>query len=204
MKIFKSILNQLNYYLAQVKRIFGFFYTRDLLPQYKDFIGKYTYGLPQIYKLEESSQLEIGKFCSIANDVKIFLDGEHEINNISTYPFGYFKEFKSHKKQETKSKGKVTIGNDVWIGYGVTILSGVTIGDGAVIGARSLVVKEDVPPYTVVGGVPAKILKQRFDDKTIEKLEKIKWWNWSDQKIQENIEKLKSDNLETFLNNNNE
>ena len=193
MKIIKSIFNRLSFLIAQIKRMFGFFYTKDLYPQYKKCIGDYTYGLPQIFKLEETSQFEIGKFCSIANDVKIFLDGEHETNNISTYPFGYFKGFTSLKKYRTKSKGKIIIGNDVWIGYGVTILSGVNIGNGAVIGARSLIVN-DVPPYTIVGGVPAKIIKKRFDDKTIEKLEKLKWWNWSDKKIQENIKLLQSNN----------
>lgn len=200
MKIIKSILHQLSYYFAQIKRGVGFFYTRDLLPQYKNYIGKYTYGLPKIFKLEDTSQLEIGKFCSIANDVKIFLDGEHEIKNISTYPFGYFKGFTTKKIYQTKSKGKITIGNDVWIGYGVTILSGVNIGDGAVIGACALVNK-DVAPYTIVGGVPAKIIKKRFDDKTIEKLLQIKWWNWSDKKIQKNIEILQNNNIDIFISN---
>lgn len=195
MKTIKAIINQLSFYLAQVKRLFGFYYTRDLLPQYKNNIGKYTYGLPKIYKLESTSQLQIGKFCSIANDVKIFLDGEHEINNISTYPFGYFKDFKTQKRYVTKSKGKVIIGNDVWIGNGVTILSGVNIGDGAVIGACSLITK-NIEPYTIVGGIPAKTIKKRFDDKTIEKLLKIKWWNWSDEKIQKNVEILLSKNLD--------
>lgn len=191
MKLVKQILNHISFYLANIKKCFGVFYTRDLYPQYKNCIGKYTYGLPQIFKLEETSQFEIGKFCSIANDVKIFLDGEHETSNISTYPFGYFKEFTSKERYKTKSKGKVIIGNDVWIGYGVTILSGVNIGNGAVVGAKSLIV-HDIPPYTIVGGVPSRIIKKRFDDKTIEKLEKLKWWNWSDKKIQENIKLLRS------------
>lgn len=198
MKNIKAILNQLNYSLAQIKKAFGFFYTRDLLPQYKNNIGKYTYGLPKIFKLENTSQLEIGKFCSIANEVKIFLDGEHETQNISTYPFGYFKGFTVKKRYQTKSKGKITIGNDVWIGYGVTILSGVNIGDGAVLGACALVNK-DVTPYTIVGGIPAKMIKKRFDNQTIEQLLKIKWWNWSDEKIQKNIEILKSNNIDSFI-----
>lgn len=198
MKTIKAILTKLNYSIAQIKRIFGFFYTRDLLPQYKNNIGKYTYGLPRIFKLENDSQIQIGKFCCIANDVKIFLDGEHETQNISTYPFGYFKEFTTEKKYQTKSKGKVVIGNDVWIGYGVTILSGVNIGDGAVIGACALVNK-DVAPYAIVGGVPAKIIKNRFDDKTTEKLLKIKWWDWPDKKIQKNIEILSSKNLDKLF-----
>jgi len=191
MKTIIAVINHLNFYLAQIKRIFGVYYTRDLYPQYRDCIGKYTYGLPKIFKLEESSQIQIGKFCSFANNVNIFLDGEHETKKVSTYPFGYFKDFKSQKKYVTKSKGKVIIGNDVWIGYGVTILSGVNIGDGAVVGACSLVTK-DIPPYSIVGGVPAKVIKKRFDDKTIEKLLQTKWWNWSDQKIQENIDYLNS------------
>jgi len=193
-KTIKAIFNQLFFYIAQSKRIFGCYYTRDLLPQYKNNIGKYTYGLPKIYRLEDSSQIQIGKFCSIANDVRIFLDGEHETNNISTYPFGYFKGFTTKKRHITKSKGEVIIGNDVWIGYGVTILSGVKIGDGAILGACSLITK-DVLPYTIVGGVPAKIIKKRFNDKTIKKLLEIKWWNWSDQKIQNNIEILKNNNI---------
>lgn len=201
MKTIKAIINHLNYYLAQIKRCFGFYFTKDLIPQYKNNIGKYTYGLPKIYKLESDSQIEIGNFCSIANDVKIFLDGEHETHNISTYPFGYFKGFKAKNRYTTKSKGKVIIGNDVCIGYGVTILSGVNIGDGAVIGACSLITK-DVDPYTIVGGVPAQIIKKRFDENTIKKLLMIKWWNWSDQKIQKNIETLRSKDIKTFLDKN--
>lgn len=200
MKTIKAILNRLSFFIAQIKRGFGFFFTRDLYPQYKKCIGEYTYGLPQIFKLEKSSELEIGKFCSIANNVKIFLDGEHETSNISTYPFGYYKGFTTKKRYQVKSKGKITIGNDVWIGYGVTILSGVNIGDGAVIGACALVIK-DVAPYTIVGGIPAKIIKKRFDDKTIEKLLQIKWWNWSDKKIQKNIEILQNNNIDIFISN---
>lgn len=194
MKIFKSIINHLNNYFAQIRRIFGFFYTRDLLPQYKENIGKYTYGLPKIFKLGKENNIRIGKFCSLAGNISIFLDGEHQTKNISTYPFGYFKDFKIKEKCTFDTKGDVNIGNDVWIGYGVTILSGVNIGDGAVIGACSLVTK-DIPPYTIVGGVPAKLIRKRFDDETIEKLLEIKWWNWSDEKIQKNIDILQSDNV---------
>lgn len=197
MKIIRAITNQLIFYSAKIKRSLGIFYTRDLYPQYKNNISEYTYGFPKILKTEDRSQIKIGKFCSIAENVEIFLDGEHETQNISTYPFGYFKVFKTKKKYIAKSKGKVTIGNDVWIGDRVTILSGVNIGDGAVIGACALVNK-DVAPYTIVGGVPAKIIRKRFDDETIEKLLKIKWWNWSDQKIQKNVELLKSNKFEQF------
>lgn len=199
MKSIKQILNHINFYLANIKRSFGIFYTKKLIPEFKNSIGEHTYGLPKIFKLEKNSKLTIGKFCSIANDVKIFLDGEHNTKNISTYPFGYFNNFKTKKRYKTLSKGEVIIGNDVWIGYGVTILSGVNIGDGSIIGACALVNK-NVEPYSIVGGVPAKIIRKRFNEETIKKLLKIKWWNWSDIKIQKNIEILRSNNLNFLFN----
>jgi len=91
-------------------------------------------------------------------------------------------------------KGDIVIGNDVWIGYGVTILSGVTIGDGAIVAANSCVVK-DVPPYSIVGGVPAKVIKYRFDDETIGKLLKIRWWDWDEQKIRDSVKDMPNPKL---------
>lgn len=93
------------------------------------------------------------------------------------------------------NKGDIVVGNDVWIGYEAVIFAGVTIGDGAVIGARAVVTK-DVPPYTVVGGVPAKPIKKRFNDETITELLKLKWWNWSEEKISQNIKSIQSGNIE--------
>lgn len=116
--------------------------------------------------------LTIGSYTSIAPDVRIFLGDEHRTDWISTYPFD----------GQPKTKGNVTIGNDVWIGYGATIMSGVTIGDGAVIAARSHVVKS-VNPYEVVGGNPARHIKYRFDEATIDLLLELKWWDMSDREI---------------------
>lgn len=93
------------------------------------------------------------------------------------------------------NKGDIIVGNDVWIGYEAVILSGVTIGDGAVIGARAVVTK-DVPPYTIVGGVPAKPIKKRFSEENIKKLQSIRWWDWSKEKIAENITAIQSGNIE--------
>ena len=90
--------------------------------------------------------------------------------------------------------GDIVIGNDVWIGYEAVILSGVTIGDGAIIGTRAVVTK-DVPSYTVVGGVPAKPIRKRFDEETIQKLEEIRWWDWEEERIKKNIQAIQSGDI---------
>lgn len=139
-------------------------------------------------------KLQIGKFCSIACGTKfLFNSANHTMNSLSTYPFPlFFEEWKLSKKDVTKSwdnKGNIIVGNDVWIGYETVILAGVTIGDGAIIGARSVVTK-DVPPYTIVAGVPAKEVRKRFDESIIAELLQIKWWNWPKEKIAQNIEAI--------------
>lgn len=127
-------------------------------------------------------QLIIGKFCSIACGTKfIFTSANHTLNSLSSYTFPLFwEEWELDKKDVANAwdnKGDIIIGNDVWIGYEAIILSGVHIGDGAIIGARS-VVSKDVPPYTIVGGIPAKEIRKRFDENTIKKLLKIQWWHY--------------------------
>lgn len=133
-------------------------------------------------------KLIIGKFCSIACGAKfLFTSANHTQKSLSTYPFPiFFEEWDLDKKQVASAwdnKGDIVVGNDVWIGYEAVILSGVHIGDGAIIGTRAVVTK-DVPPYTIVGGIPAKEIKKRYDEDTIEKLQQIKWWNWPFDKIQ--------------------
>ena len=93
------------------------------------------------------------------------------------------------------NKGDIVIGNDVWIGYEAVILAGVTIGDGAVIGARAVVTK-DIPPYTIVGGVPAKPIRKRFTQETIDLLLKIKWWNWPEERIRQHITEIQLGRIE--------
>jgi virginiamycin A acetyltransferase len=134
-------------------------------------------------------RLIVGKFCSIACGAKfLFTSANHTLKSLSTYPFPlFFEEWnldKKHVKSAWDNKGDIVIGNDVWIGYEAVILSGVHIGDGAIIGARAVVTK-DIPPYTVVGGIPAKEIKKRFDEEIINKLQQIQWWNWSFDKIQQ-------------------
>ena len=148
-------------------------------------------------------KLIIGKFCSIACGAKfLFNSANHNLNSLSTYPFPlFFEEWDLKKENVTESwnnKGDIIIGNDVWIGYEAVILSGVNIGDGAVIGTRAVVTK-DVPPYTIVGGVPAKIIRKRFSEEVISKLLEIKWWDWNEEKIKNNIEKIKRGDIENLI-----
>ena len=146
-----------------------------------------------------NDKLQIGKFCSIACGSKfLFNSANHTLSSLSTYPFPlFFEEWGLEKKDVTNAwdnKGDIIIGNDVWIGYEAVILAGVTIGDGAIIGTRAVVTK-DVPPYTIVGGVPAKPIKKRFSEETISALLEIQWWNWSEERIVRNIGAIQSGNI---------
>ena len=141
-------------------------------------------------------KLIIGKFCSIACGAKfLFNSANHTLASLSTYPFPlFFEEWELDKKNVAVSwdnKGDIIIGNDVWIGYEAVILAGVKIGDGAIIGTRAVVTK-DVPPYTIVGGVPAKPIKKRFDEDVISDLPCIKWWDCPKEKIARNIAAIQS------------
>lgn len=145
-------------------------------------------------------KLQIGKFCSIACGAKfLFNSANHTLSSLSSYPFPlFFEEWRLEREDVTRAwdnKGDIIIGNDVWIGYEAVILAGVTIGDGAIIGTRAVVTK-DVPPYTIVGGVPAKPIKRRFSEETISELLEIQWWNWSKEKIAKNIDAIQNGNIE--------
>ncbi len=132
-------------------------------------------------------RLIIGKFCSIACGAKfLFNCANHTLKSLSTYTFPLFYEDWGLEKSDVATawdnKGDIVIGNDVWIGYEAVIMSGVHIGNGAIIAARAVVTK-DVPPYTIVGGIPARPIRKRFDEEVIRKLETLKWWDWSAEKI---------------------
>jgi len=193
------ILPIINY----VRRLLVYFnYTKPYMPKhFRNYIGEISYGIPTVYDVTKKHKLTIGNFCSIAENVLIFLDGNHRTDWVTTYPPNGFAL--SHEIDTSSvtghpgSKGDVVIGNDVWIGYGVTILSGVTIGDGAVVAAQSVVVK-DVPPYAIVGGNPAQFIKYRFSKEVIKKLLAIQWWNWENEKIKKNVFKLLSPEVDKF------
>lgn len=141
-------------------------------------------------------RLKIGKFCSVACGAKfLFTSGNHSLRSLSTYTFPIFYEQwgldPKNIRDAWDNKGDIVIGNDVWIGYEAVILSGVTVGDGAVIGTRAVVTK-DVPPYTIVGGVPARPIRRRFDPQTIARLEELRWWDWEEERIARNLSAIQS------------
>lgn len=141
-------------------------------------IGEFTYGIPEICYYDDRIRLKIGKFCSIADNVKIHLGGGHHTDWVSTYPF--FRDPKNFPTTPSRERDcilkDVIIGNDVWIGSNVVVLSGVTIGDGAVIGAGA-VVSKDIPPYAIAYGCPIKIVKYRFPLEMIDRIMATKWWD---------------------------
>ena len=147
-------------------------------------------------------RLVIGKFCSIACGAKfLFNSANHTLRSLSTYIFPVlFEEWGLDVERIPEAwdnRGDIVIGNDVWIGYEAVVLAGVTIGDGAVIGTRAVVTR-DVPPYTIVGGVPAKPIRTRFPEKTIQQLLELRWWDWPPERVARGIDAIQSGDLEAL------
>jgi virginiamycin A acetyltransferase len=151
-------------------------------------IGKYTYGIERstIPILTARTRICVGKYCSIAPGV-VFVVGRHRIESVSSYPFKAFFVEGGKPDNELPPNESITIGNDVWIGSRSLIVASVTIGHGAVVAAGAVVV-EDVPPYAIVGGVPAKIIKMRFDADTARELLALAWWDWREEQIRDNLD----------------
>jgi len=172
------------YYMFKLKDFINNTFEK-LFPKKPDFgnivIGEYTYGQPLILDWTHKYRLKIGKFCSIAGNVQILLDGNHRPDWVATYPF-YLIEGVPKTEGHPSGRGDMNIGNDVWIGRNVIVLPGVSIGNGAVVGAGSVVTK-NVEKYSIVAGNPARPIRYRFTSEQIEKLEKIKWWDWDIAKI---------------------
>jgi acetyltransferase-like isoleucine patch superfamily enzyme len=164
-------------------------------------IGKHTYGKIIVDSIPGSeTTLSIGKYCSISRNVRFITGGIHPVDWVALFPFRI--KWKMEGVLEDgmpTSNGPITVNNDVWIGTGATILSGVTIGNGAIIMAGAIVTK-DVAPYSIVGGIPAKAVKKRFSEDIINKLQQIKWWDWEEEKLKDNIDLLSSNNIEEFVN----
>lgn len=170
-------------------------------------LGKHSYigeGFHTEWETTPPIQLRIGKFCSIANGLRILAGGNHHTDWATTYPtdkfHGLFPDIGSSELDGLKlTKGDITIGNDVWIGMNVTIFSGVHIGDGAVIGAFSVVTR-DITSYSIACGNPATERKYRFDLSTNLRLKKLAWWDWDDDKLHKALPLMLNTDIEKFLN----
>ncbi len=185
-------------------------FLKNLVTAANIYVGDYTYFDDQkngvgafesnnvLYNYNFSKvKLVIGKFCAIAAETRFIMTGDHKLDAFSTYPFPIFGNGweTAFDVFDLPVKGDIIIGNDVWFGYDSLIMNGVTIGNGAIIATRAVVVK-DVPAYSIVAGNPAKVVKMRFDETTIQRLEKLAWWNWDINKITENLKLICNLNLD--------
>lgn len=152
-------------------------------------IGRYTYGVTfeSLYGCGLKSPFEIGSFCSIGENVTFMCRAHHPTHIASTFPFETRFEGGPSDPDIYIGKTGIIIGNDVWMGRGAVVMPAVTIGTGAIVGAGAIVTK-DIPPYAIVGGVPAKIIRYRSSAEVIDSMLKIAWWGWSDEKIRENMD----------------
>lgn len=169
---------------------------RENYPGYT--LGAHSYGVPIVHDWDEGTTLRIGKYCSIARNVQIFLGGNHRTDWISTYPFPAFFAAAKDIKKYGFSKGDVIIGNDVWLGSNCIILSGVKVGDGAVIGCGA-VISQNVEPYAIMAGNPAQFVRWRFDESTRQALQRTAWWDWPEDEIIRVLDKLCSDDISGFM-----
>jgi len=184
-------------------------FLKNIITNPQIIVGDYTYydDTEDVYNFEKNvlylfdfigDKLIIGKFCQIASGVRFIMNGaNHAMSGISTYPFEVFGKSWSNTLSNDLNKGDTVIGNDVWIGNSATIMPGVKIGHGAIIGTNTLVTK-DVAPYTIVGGNPGKLIRNRFDQQTIDFLLELAWWDWPIERITKHVKDIASGNLETL------
>lgn len=173
---------------------------RDLVDQGQAEIGDHSYGNPSVRHWPPSGRLVFGKYCSVAEEVVILLGGNHRTDWITTYPFNEIEVWPTAHSiiGHPATRGDVVIGNDVWLGYGSFVLSGVTIGDGAVVGAKAVVTKS-VPPYAIVAGNPARVVRYRFPTATITALLSLRWWDWPEERIASEVSLLMSSNVKSLI-----
>ncbi len=182
-------------------------FLKNIITNPQIIVGDYTYydDTEDVYNFEKNvlylfdfigDKLIIGKFCQISSGVRFIMNGaNHAMSGISTYPFEVFGKSWSNTLSNDLNKGDTVIGNDVWIGNSATIMPGVKIGHGAIIGTNTLVTK-DVAPYTIVGGNPGKLIRNRFDQQTIDFLLELAWWDWPIERITKHVKDIASGNLE--------
>ncbi len=160
--------------------------------------GPHTYGNPIISSWGKTDcNLTIGDYCSISENVRFVLGGNHRSDWLTTYPLSSFLRG-GDADGHPSNKGDIIVGNDVWLAYDVLVLSGSQIGDGCVIGAKA-VIAGVIPPYSIVVGNPGRIIRKRFSDEQIEELLRIRWWDWPEAKVKEYIPLLESNNIQEFI-----
>ncbi len=197
--MFNSIKHRL--YIRKRRKLWKKLNTNNFTNMINDFdfdlvsVGNFSYGDLFVLSANKVNKLKIGHFCSIADNVKFILNSDHPTNHISTYPF---KTMILNKGPEAISKGDIVIEDDVWIGSSSMIMSGVKVGQGAIVAAGAVVTK-DVPPYAIVGGVPAKVIKYRFDEKIIEKLKCFDYSKLQKEVVQDNQELFYQDITEEIV-----
>ncbi|GJE37903.1 acetyltransferase-like isoleucine patch superfamily enzyme [Methylobacterium persicinum] len=185
----RNPLNETRLHLAKLTKRYGFS------------IGRYSYGRPKVRFPESGRTLTIGRYCSIADRVEILLGGDHRLDWASTYPFaamrGHFPDAQAPEDYHA-SRGDVVIGHDVWLGSGCMILSGVTVGHGAVVAARAVVTR-DVPPYAVVAGNPARVVRRRFPPEVADALVAAAWWDLPQDEVSRLVPLLQSGEIDALL-----
>jgi len=163
-------------------------------------IGRHTYGFSEhtFPVFTEGARIVVGAFCAIGPEARIHGGGAHVVTRAAAFPLNaiLFDRGKRNAPDDI-DKGPTVIGNDVWIGEGAMVLAGLTVGDGAVVGARAVVTKS-VPPYAIVAGNPARILRYRFDEDIRERLLALRWWDWDDDEIRKQKRWFMGD-VESFL-----
>jgi virginiamycin A acetyltransferase len=184
LKDYKSLIFLKNFVKASniIVGDYSYFDDRRYGPEkFEEYNVLYNYDFAKV-------KLVIGKFCAIAAEVRFIMTGDHKLDAISTYPFPIFQQGweSAFNVYELPVKGDIIVGNDVWFGYDSLIKGGVKIGDGAIIATRAVVVK-DVPPYAIVAGNPAKVVKMRFNENTIKRLLRLSWWDWDIEKINRHL-----------------
>lgn len=177
-------------------------FTRDALSSHYEFpqwnIGDFTYGVPKVMTWNERAKLTIGKYCSIGDDVTIFLGGNHRMDWVTTFPLPALWPDERPILDGIPKPRHVVIGNDVWLGARCTIMPGVTVGDGACIGAHAVVAK-DVPPYAIVVGNSARVARYRFTPDQIAAFLRIRWWDWPSEKVHAHLSRLCSTGIDDFI-----
>lgn len=168
--------------IRKIRRLLGIKRRRDRLPDYVK-VGRGTYGVTRntFQGLSPAAPVEIGNFCSIAGDAQIFCLAGHPTHLASTFPFRTML-WGTGENRDAVAAGPVVIGHDVWVGARALIMNGVTIGDGAIVAAGAVVTR-DVPPYAIVGGSPARLIRFRFSSDIVERLRALEWWHWPDERI---------------------